>query len=128
MRKQHPEESTFYKTAPYPIDPILTELVQKRMSTTMILMGQKFRLWLYLIPLISIAILYIYQPIVVSIGITAIFYGGFWIWRGTEECNKLRIDCLSCNQLTEKIHIDGGLEAFICHNCKLLAQGRDYSS
>ena len=127
MRKQHTEESTFYKTSPYPEDPLLTELVQKRLSSTMILMGQKFRLWLYLIPLFSVAILCIYQPIVVSIGITAIFYGGFWIIRGTDKCNQICIDCLVCQNRTEKIHIDGGLEAFICHDCKLLAKGRDYS-
>ena len=106
----------------------LEEVVQKRMSSAMLLKGKWYRWWLHLMAIICVVILCAYHPVLVAVGIVGIFYGGLWIFLGTEECNKISIDCLKCNQKMEKISYRGGIEAFVCHDCKLIADGADYST
>ena len=118
-----------YRDPPkYKKDEKLEEVVQKKIRSAMLLKGKWYRWWLHLMAIICTVILCAYHPILVVAGLVGIFYGGLWIILGTEECNKVSIDCLQCNQKMEKISYHGGIEAFVCHDCELIAEGVDYST
>ena len=110
----------------YTEDQSLSGDVRSRMHGALLLKGESWRFLFFLLPIPAVLGLWSIYPLIVAIGISLIPFVGLWIILSNKAGDHACFDCPRCAKPLNREWI-GGIEYFVCRQCRIFAKGRDYS-